>query len=361
MSNYTPLRDEKFAAEMDGKPVRLYTLQNAKGMTVRFTNLGAKVLQIVVPDRNGVMDDVALGYETLAQVIEGQTSMGAFIGRFANRIDRGRFSLDGIDYRIKPNSGEHVLHGGEQGSRTRVFDVLQTDKASARLAFRYLAAEDGFPGNLISQVTYSLTEDNALSIEYEGVCDQPTVVNMTSHIFFNLAGERHISAESLLNHQLMLNAAAFTPVRADQIPTGEIRSVEGTPLDFRQEQAIGARVNQASQQHEPHSGYDHNLVVNKAYGELGLAARLSDPLSGRVMEVYSTEPGIVFYSGNNLTGRAPRDVGKGGVVYTARSALCLEPGHFPDSPNHANFPSTVLRPGERFSGKTVYRFLAKPA
>jgi len=361
MSAYTPLQEQNFIGTAGGKPTRLITLRNSRGMIVRFTTLGAKILQIVVPDRNGAMDDVALGYENIAQVIGGQSSMGAFVGRYANRIAHGEFTLDSVRCRIKPNSGKHVLHGGEHGSRTRVFEVLDLEPSCARLGLHYASAEDGFPGNLMSRVIYRVTEDNELAIEYDAACDSPTVVNMTSHVFFNLAGERRISAQSLLDHRLSINAGAWTPVDSGQIPTGEIRSVAGTPLDFRQPRAVGAHIDAAARDLEPHSGYDHNWVLDKPYRQFGLAATLSEPVSGRVMEVHTTEPALVFYSGNNLNGSAPRDIGKGGVAYEARSALCLEPAHFPDSPNHPEFPSTVLRPGQWFSGKTVYRFLTSPA
>jgi len=324
---------------------------------VRFTTFGAKVLQIVVPDRDGRMDDVALGYESHKGVEDGLLSIGAFVGRYANRIARGEFTLDGVKHSVKPNSGAHLLHGGEHGSRHRVFDVLQVERNCARLALHYTPEIDGFPGKLMSRVIYTVTEDNELAIEYDAACDSATVVNFTSHIYFNLAGEKNISAATLLDHRLTLNASRYTPVDAEQIPTGEIAAVTGTPLDFRQPHAIGERIEGAAANVEPRTGYDHNWVLDKPHGEFGLAATLSDPLSGRAMQVHTTEPAIVFFSGNNLTGAAPRDVGKGGVAYAARSALCLEPAHYPDSPNHPNFPSTVLRPGQWFSGKTVYRFL----
>lgn len=360
MSVYMALQARNFAGSAEGKPTRLITLQNSRGMNVRFTTLGAKILQIVVPDRDGEMDDVALGYETLDQVMQGQSSMGAVVGRYANRIARGSFELDGVRYDIKPNSNGHLLHGGEHGSRFRVFDVLQESSSCVRLALHYTPEIDGFPGKLMSRVIYTVTEDNELRIEYDAACDSPTVVNMTSHIYFNLAGERRINAATLLDHRLTLNASHYTPVDAEQIPTGEIRSVAGTPLDFRQPRRIGERIEQAAAGFEPHTGYDHNWVLDKPAGQLGLAATLSDPLSGRIMEVLTTEPAIVFFSANNLAGAVPRDIGKGGVAYRARSALCLEPGHFPDSPNHANFPSTVLRPGQWFSGQISYRFLTGP-
>ena len=345
-------------AEVDGKPTCLITLHNSRGMSVSFTNLGGKILQIVVPDRNGRMDDVALGYDNIQGVIDGQSSMGAFVGRFANRIAKGRFTLDGVEYAVEPNNNGNSLHGGPKGSRYRVFDAVQRDAATADLTMYYESKVDGFPGNLMSRVVYQVTEQNELVIRYDAVTDSPTVVNMTSHVFFNLAGHSNVNAQSLARHELMINAETFTPVGKDQVPTGEIRAVAGTPMDFRRQRAIGEHVADAARYFEPHVGYDHNWVIDKPLGRLGLAARLHEPVSGRIMEVLSTEPGLVFYGGNNLEGIAPRDVGKGGHLYERRSALCLEPAHHPDSPNHPHFPSTVLRPGEWFSGTTIYRFSA---
>lgn len=339
-----------FEGEVDGRPTRLFTLRNSRGMSVSFTNLGGKVLQIAVPDREGRMDDVALGYASLAGVVGGQASMGAFIGRFANRIADGRFTLDGVAHRLPTNNNGHTLHGGPRGSRHRVFETTQVDAATAHLKLDYASSDDGFPGNLRSRVVYRVTEQNELWIQYEAVTDAPTVVNMTSHVFFNLAGHGDINARSLARHELMINANAYT-VYDKQIPTGEIAPVAGTPFDFRHPRAI-----------DDGFVYDHNWVIdddNDARSDMRLAARLHEPRSGRTMEVWSTEPGLVFYGGNNLEGIAPRDVGKGGVVYEKFSALCLEPGHFPDSPNQPDFPSTVLRPGGKFSGTIVYRFSAE--
>ena len=344
--SYPLLRPENFEGRVGDRATRLFTLKNSRGMSVSFTNLGGKVLQIVVPDRHGKMDDVALGYDSIQGVIDGQPSMGAFVGRFANRIARGRFKLDGVEYPLEPNSNGHSLHGGPMGSRHRVFNTVQRDAATADLTMYYESKVDGFPGNLMSRVVYQVTEQNEFFIQYDAVTDAPTVVNMTCHVFFNLAGHGNVSAESLARHELMINAESFTPVGKNQIPTGEIRSVAGTPMDFRRKRAIG----------EPEAGYDHNWVISKPLGRLGLAARLREPVSGRMMEVFSTEPGLQFYGGDNLEGRAPRDLGKGGHLYGRRSALCLEPAHYPDSPNQPHFPSTVLRPGEWFSGTTIYRF-----
>ncbi|MDB5873949.1 MAG: galactose mutarotase [Ramlibacter sp.] len=353
---FSRLRPENFEGEVAGKTTRLFTLQNRRGMSVSFTNLGGKILQIAVPDRRGRMDDVALGYDSLKGVLQGQTSAGAFVGRFANRIANGRFRLDGVQYALDANSNGHSLHGGPKGSRHRVFDTTQRDEATADLAMHYETREDGFPGNLMSRVIYRVTEDNELLIHYDAVTDAPTVVNMTSHVFFNLAGHADLNAESLARHELMINASSYTPVAANQIPTGAVAPVQGTPFDFRRMRAVGERVDEVQRDHQPHAGYDHNWVIDKPPGQMGLHARLREPRSGRTMEVFSTEPGLVFYGGNNLEGIAPRDVGKGGQVYGKRSTLCLEPGHYPDSPNHPHFPGTVLRPGEWFTGTIVYRF-----
>jgi aldose 1-epimerase len=355
---HAQLHARNFDAEVDGKPTCLITLHNSRGMSVSFTNLGGKILQIIVPDRNGRMDDVALGYDNIQGVIDGQASMGAFVGRFANRIAKGRFTLDGVEYAVETNNNGNSLHGGPKGSRYRVFHAVQRDAATADLTLYYESKVDGFPGNLMSRVVYQVTEQNELLIRYDAVTDSPTVVNMTSHVFFNLAGHSNINAQSLARHELMINAETFTPVGSDQVPTGEIRAVAGTPMDFRRPRAIGEHVADAARYFQPHVGYDHNWVIDKPLGRLGLAARLHEPVSGRIMEVLSTEPGLVFYGGNNLEGIAPRDVGKGGHLYERRSALCLEPAHHPDSPNHPHFPSTVLRPGEWFSGTTIYRFSA---
>jgi aldose 1-epimerase len=344
--SYPLLRPENFEGRVGDQATRLFTLKNSRGMSVSFTNLGGKILQIVVPDRQGKMDDVALGYDSIQGVIDGQPSMGAFVGRFANRIANGRFKLDGVEYSLEPNSNGHSLHGGPMGSRHRVFNTVQRDAATADLTMYYESKVDGFPGNLMSRVVYQVSEQNELLIQYDAVTDAPTVVNMTCHVFFNLAGHGNVSAESLARHELMIDAESFTPVGKNQIPTGEVRPVAGTPMDFRSMRPIG----------KPEAGYDHNWVISKPLGQLGLAARLREPVSGRTMEVLSTEPGLQFYGGDNLEGRAPRDLGKGGHLYERRSALCLEPAHYPDSPNQPNFPSTVLRPGEWFSGTTIYRF-----
>ena len=349
-----PLRRELWQGHINGKPVDLFTLSNAAGMTVRATNWGAKIMQILVPDRQGRFGDVALGYDSLAEARTGQSSMGAFIGRYANRIAGGRFELDGHSYQLSCNEGDNHLHGGTRGSRFVVFDVEQPDAATLRLRYRYADGEEGYPGNLDSEVEYHVSPDNELVISYSAETDRATVVNFTSHVFFNLRSE---DAGDVLDHILTIDADAITPVTPAMLPTGEIRPVHGTPFDFTQPTAIGARIDESDMQLVQADGYDVNYVLNRRGGNgLVRAARVVEPQSGRVMEVFTTEPGLQFFSGNKLTGAVPRDRGKNGRIYGRRHGFCLEPQHFPDSPNHPQFPSTVLRPGQRYTGRIVYRF-----
>ncbi len=355
---FAALQRERFQSVVDGQATDLFTLANTKGMVVRFTNLGAKVLQIIVPDRHGAFDDVALGYDSIAAVITGQTSMGAFIGRYAGRVGRGRFTLNGKAYQLGINNGGNSLHGGVKGSRLRVFGVRQLDVATCELTLDYADEEEGYPGNLQSRITYQVTEDNALEIRYQATSDAPTIVNFTSHGFFNLAGHANASEATTCEHVLTIPADTFTPSDENLITTGELQPVAGTPLDFRTPTRIGARINDPYLMHPSTRGYDFNWVVNKPAGEYGLMATLYSPTSGREMQVLSTEPGLVFFSGNNFTGEAPRDVGKDAKVYACRAGLCLEPGKFPDTPNQPNFPSAVLNPGDRYTGTITYRFSA---
>jgi aldose 1-epimerase len=275
--------------------------------------------------------------------------MGAFIGRYANRIANGAFTLDGRTYRLPINNPPHSLHGGSRGSCFVVFDARQLGPAAVEMTYTYGDGEEGYPANLASRVVYAVTEDNALDIAYEATADKPTVVNFTSHIFFNLAGRGDV-----LEHELMINARHFTPTDSTLIPTGELRPVAGTPYDFTAPRRIGERIRDSLL--GATNGYDINYVLDDTTSGPRLAARVVDPVSGRVLEVLTTEPGLQFFSGNNLQGLAPRDVGKGGQVYGPHAGFCLEPQHFPDSPNRPHFPSTVLRPGERYSGRIVYRF-----
>jgi len=349
---YVETKREAFQKEIGGKKTDLYTLATSTGMTVKITNQGGKIVQILVPDKDNRLGDVVLGYETVDQYVAGRASFGAIIGRFANRIAKGRFTLDGRDYQLPVNNGPNHLHGGK-GTQFLVFDARQLDGRTLELTYTFKDGEEGYPGNTTLKVVYAVTDDQELRITYEAVTDKPTVVNFTNHAFFNLRGE---GQGDILDHDLMINADRFTPIDATSIPTGELRAVRGTALDFTRPARIGARINEADEQLKFGTGYDHNYVLNKTAGELSFAARLSDPVSGRIMEVYTTEPGVQLYTGNFLTGQAPNDIGKGGKSYPVRSAVCLETQHFPDSPNKPSFPTTTLNPGQWFTSLTVYKF-----
>ncbi|HEX2656385.1 MAG TPA: aldose epimerase family protein [Xanthobacteraceae bacterium] len=344
----------KFQTGIDGKPVDLYILRNSRGMVVAITNLGAKIEQILVPDRKGVLGDVALGYDSIEAVRNGQSSMGAFIGRYANRIAGGKFSLDGNTYQLAINNGPNSLHGGHKGSRFVVFDARQIDQSTVEMRYVFRDGEEHYPGNLATIIGYKVTEENELVLSWHAVSDRRTIANFTGHTFFNLRG--HASGD-ILDHIITINADHFTPIDANLIPTGEIRPVAGTPLDLTQPNAIGARIDADDLQIKLAGGYDHNYVLNKPrLGETTLAARVVDPASGRMLEVSTTEPGMQFFSGNTLEGKHPRDIGKDGAVYRYRNAFCLEPQHFPDSPNHPNFPSTIVDPEKPKVGKIIYKF-----
>ena len=338
----------------DGRVARVFTLRNARGMEVRITEYGAIVLSLLAPDRDGNLLDVVLGYETLGEYLEGSPYFGAIVGRYGNRIAGGRFSLDGVEHALATNDGPNHLHGGERG-----FDeVLWTgepveDADGVGVALRYTspAGEEGYPGTLELEVRYLLDDQGGLALEYRATTDAPTPLNPTHHSYFNLAGD---GAGDVLGHELMLKASRFTPVDSTLIPTGELRSVEGTPFDFRTATAIGARIAADDEQIRFGGGYDHNLVLDREGAPgLVLAARVHEPTSGRVMEVRTTEPGVQFYSGNFLDGGI---TGKGGHVYQHRTGFCLETQHYPDSPNKPDFPSTILRPGETYRSRTVYAF-----
>ena len=329
---------KNFGSGPDGEEVYLYTLKNRSDVEVSIANYGGTITSIMAPDRNGVFDDVVLGYETLDEYVKNPRYFGALIGRFANRIAGGRFSLNGVEYQLAQNNGKNHLHGGVNGFDKRVWKSSET---ASGLHLEYFSAngEENYPGNLSVVVDYSLNDENELRIDYHATTDKETIVNLTNHSYFNLGGQRH---GTILDHELMLHANSFTPVGEDLIPTGEIRSVEGSPMDFRTGRVIGD------------GGYDHNFVLDDwKPGSLRSVARLREPRSGRVMEVLTTQPGIQFYSGNFLDGSL---IGKGGVRYEKYAALCLETQHYPDGPNHPNFPTTVLRVGESYKETTVYRF-----
>ncbi|MGA8491096.1 MAG: aldose epimerase family protein [Terriglobales bacterium] len=344
------MQKQSFGKTEDGQPVDLYTLTNKNGMEARITNYGGTVVSLKVPDRNGKLDDVVLGYDNLEGYETGKAYIGATVGRYANRIAHAKFTLDGITYTLEKNNGDNHLHGGFNKRVWHAKDV--SSKAGQALELTYLSkdGEEGFPGNLPVKVVYTLTDKNELKIDYSATTDRDTVLNLTNHAYFNLAGQGN---GDILQQQIMIQADRFTPIDQFSIPTGELRSVKGTPFDFTKATAIGARIDEDDQQLKMGNGYDHNWVLNNEKpGSLFLAAQAYDPHSGRVLEVLTTQPGIQLYTGNFLDGVHGRD----GKVYNRRYAFCLETQHFPDSPNHPNFPTTELKPGQRFESTTIYKF-----
>lgn len=323
-SNYVEITRDAFQKVSDGKQVNLYTLRNSSGMVVKLTNQGAKIVQILVPDRNNQLGDVVLGYETAERYLAGRPTFGAVVGRFANRIAKGQFTLNGTQYQLPINNGPNHLHGGK-GVQFQIMDGKQIDGRTAEFTYMFKDGEEGYPGNTNFRVTYILSDDNELCLTYEAVTDKPTVINFTNHSFFNLAGE---GSGDILDHELMINADRFTPYDSTLIPTGEIRVVNGTPLDFRRSTRIGTRIDADYDQLKFGTGYDQNYVLNKTGQDLSFAARLYDPSSGRVMEVYTTEPGMQVYTGNFTTGKDKNDIGKGGKIYGVRSSISLETQHF---------------------------------
>ena len=337
----------------DGRSVELFTLKNKNGAEAKITNYGGTLVSLSMPDRAGKLDDVVLGYQDLNGYLKGTSYFGALIGRYGNRIGKGQFTLEGAEYKLPQNDHGNTLHGGTKGFDKVVWDAKPMDsREGPALQLTYLSkdGEMGFPGNLSVTVVYTLTDKNELKIDYSATTDKDTVVNLTHHSYFNLAGQGN---GDILGHLLTIDADRFTPVDAGLIPTGELRPVKGTPFDFTKPTAIGARITQDDEQLKFGMGYDHNWVLNGKMGAMHRAARVVEPTSGRVMEVWTTEPGLQFYSGNFLNGT---DVGKGGKVYQHRYAFCLETQHFPDSPNKPAFPSTVLKKGQRYHTTTIYRF-----
>jgi len=341
--------------KFDGQPVTLYTLRNGKGAEAKITNYGGIVLSLKVPDRNGKFDDVVLGHNKLdGYLIPTNPYFGALIGRYGNRIANGKFTLDGKTFSLPKNNGKNSLHGGTIGFDRVVWTgraFASKDGPSVELKYRSKDGEQGYPGNLDVTAVYTLTNNNELRVNFTATTDKPTVVNLTQHSYFNLAGKGDI-----LGHIVQIKADRFTPVNADLIPTGELRPVAGTPFDFLKPTAIGARINAPDQQLKFGKGYDHNFVTANAPGKLKLQAKIYEPTTGRTLDVLSTEPGVQFYSGNFLDGTI---IGKGGRRYNLRNGFCFEPQHFPDSPNEPKFPSTVLRPGKTFKNSIVYRFAVK--
>jgi aldose 1-epimerase len=329
----------------------VFTLKNAQGAEVQITNYGARVISIKVPDRDGRLGDVVLGFDALASYQSPNPYFGGIVGRYANRIAKGRFSIGGISYRLATNDRSNHLHGGVKGFDNVVWAARLDSPTQLDLTYESPDGDEGYPGTLITKTRYSLTEDNGLEIELRATTDKPTVVNLANHSYFNLTGD---GTKRILDHEIQINADRFTPTDAESIPTGELAPVAGTPFDFRNLTPIGARIAEKDQQLVYGFGYDHNWVLNKTNPtELFLAAKVVDPLSGRQLEVLTTEPGLQFYSGNLLDGSV---TGKGGVRYGKYAGICLETQHFPDSPNQPSFPSTEVTPSQEYYHRVVYRF-----
>jgi aldose 1-epimerase len=344
------LKKESFGRLPDGAGIELYTLTNKNGLRVRIMTYGATVVSLEVPDRNGKLGDIVLGYDSLDGYLKANPYFGSIVGRYGNRIARGKFTLDGVTYQLAKNNGENHLHGGIKGFDKVVWKaepVKEQGAVGVKLSYLSKDGEEGYPGNLSVTVVYALTDENELKISYEATTDKPTPVNLTNHSYFNLAGQGN---GDIFGNELMLNADAYTPVDEGLIPTGEILPVKGTPIDFTSPKPIGAQIAEVK------GGYDLNFVLRGGSGKLELAARVSELTSGRIMEIETTEPGIQFYSGNFLDGSI---TGKAGKVYKQHYGFCLETQHFPDSPNKPNFLSTILRPGEVYKSLTVHRFSAK--
>ncbi len=342
---------QTFGHTAEGTAVDLYTLANDAGLTITITNYGGIIVSILAPDRAGVVTDVALGFDGLVGYLQRHPYFGAIVGRYANRIAQGKFRLNGVEYTLARNNGPNHLHGGLKGFDRMVWQAEPfqgADSVGLTLAYRSPDGEEGYPGRLAVQVVYTLTPEQALKIDYRATTDQATILNLTNHTYFNLAG-----AGDILGHEVMLNAGRFIPVDGTLIPTGELRSVAKTPFDFTTPVPIGASIDQADEQLKFGGGYDHTWLLDNPDSDLTLAATVYEPGSGRTLETYTTQPGVQFYTGNSLDGTL---TGKGGQTIHRRAGFCLETQHFPDSPNQPAFPSTVLKPGETYAHTTIYKF-----
>jgi aldose 1-epimerase len=340
---------EKPFGNTDGKAVTEYTITNAKGMQVSIINYGGTITKLMAPDKNGKLGDVILGYESLDGYLQKNNPFfGALIGRYGNRIAKGKFTLDGTTYTLATNNNGNSLHGGNKGFDKVVWDAEKQGDSSLKLTYHSKDMEEGYPGNLNVTVVYTLTSGNALKIDYTATTDKATPVNLTNHTYYNLSAG---TDSTIMDHELWINADKYTPVDMQLIPTGQIADVKGTPMDFTTSKPVGKDIAQVK------GGFDHNWVLNKSGNELSKVATLYHPKSGRVMDVYTTEPGLQFYSGNFLNGTLTNT--KAGAKYVQHAALCLETQHFPDSPNHSNFPSTILKPGDTYKSTTIYKFSVK--
>ncbi len=348
------VKKESYGTTGNGEAVDLYTLTNANGIEVRAITYGGIIASLKVPDKNGKFDDVVIGHDNLESYLTKSRYFGALVGRYGNRIGNAKFTLDGVEYKLAVNNGPNHLHGGLKGFDKVVWQAESFDNPDGvGIVFTYTSkdGEEGYPGNLNAKVTYTLTALDELILDYHATTDKATPLNLTQHTYFNLAGD---GKGDILGHEVMLNADHFTPVDKTMIPTGEIRPITGTPMDFTKPTAIGARIDQEDEQLGFAGGYDHNFVINQEEGQgPSLVARVHEPTTGRVMEVYSTEPGVQFYSGNFLDGSI---TGKSGHVYARRTGFCLETQHYPDSPNKPEFPSSILKPGETYESRTIYKF-----
>lgn len=348
---------QEFGKMPNGESVQLFTLRNKNGIETSITNYGGIIVTLKTFDGKGLLADVALGFDTLERYLQPHPYFGSIIGRYGNRIGKARFTLDGATYTLAKNNGENSLHGGNEGFDKKLWNArTESGEQGQTLILEYTSpdGEEGYPGTLRTEVRYTLSDDDSLRIDYRATTDKKTVVNLTNHTYFNLAGQ---GEGDILNHEIEIRASRFTPVDAGLIPTGELRSVEGTPFDFRKPRRIGERIEANDEQIRLGGGYDHNFVLDREGEGLSLAARVLEPSTGRGLEVWTTEPGMQFYTGNFLDGSI---TGKGGKVYPRRSGFCLETQHFPDSPNGPEFPSTVLEPGQEYRSATVWKFVAAP-
>jgi aldose 1-epimerase len=347
-----PQRAEAFAAkDSNGKEIILYALRNKNGMIVELSNYGATIVSINIPDKNGKIENVTLGYDDHAGLAAGGSYFGCVVGRYGNRISKGKFSIDGVEYNAPLNNGVNTLHGGIRSIDKQVWKARVMNDAIS-FSITIPDGENGYPGNLKLKVVYSLREDNSLAIDYTATTDKATVINVTNHAYFNLSGNPN---NKILDHEMMIHADHFTPVDSTLIPTGELRAVKGTPFDFTSSKTIGKDIEADYEQLKFGLGYDHNFVLNTSEKNKP-AVVVKEPVSGRMMEVFTTEPGVQFYTGNFLNGT---EKGRG-TAYQHRTGFCLETQHFPDSPNQPSFPSTVLRPGETFKSQTIYKFSIIP-
>lgn len=351
-------QETQYGVTREGKELFLYTLKNDNSVIVKITNYGCRIVELHTPDSGGNVKDIVLGFDHPDDYQTDNPYFGSILGRYANRIARGQFVLDGIEYQLARNNNANHLHGGRTGFDSIIWDgdlEEQNEGEPTTLCFTYLSpdGEESYPGNLATTVKYTLTNENELVIEYQATTDRRTIVNLSNHSYFDLAGE---DAPDILDHEIQIQADSFTPIDDNFIPTGAIEKVGGTPLDFRDFHTIGERIESEHEQIQNGKGYDHNFVLNQGSGKLSHAATVRDPGSGRILEVHTTEPGMQFYTGNWLEGNL---IGKSGKPYEFRDAFCLETQHFPDSPNNPHFPDTVLSPHERFESKTIYKFLVE--